>query len=320
MNRLKSLVLLLVLAAATAIAQETPPQPSLSSEALAHLKARAEAGDAKAQRRLARAYEQGEGVPQNDALAAQWCRKAAEQGDADAQNSLGVMYRLGRGVEKSKDEAVSWYRRAAKQGHADAMFNLGAAYYNGDGVQEDYQLAHAWFALAERAGSAAGREAAARSRAELHAETLAGAEAQLAYLLERGEEVPPDRPAALAIYRRLAEAGNNFVALRLSAMYFNGVGVERDPLQAFRWYEMAAEHNYPPAMQNLAVMYSEGAGVPRDYVAAYMWFLGASSRGLANAVKAIELIKPKMTPKEIRDAEKRAVKRWPSLAKGRRGR
>ena len=37
-------------------------------------------------------YQQGQGVPQDFALAVSWWQRAAEQGLADAQNFLGVMY------------------------------------------------------------------------------------------------------------------------------------------------------------------------------------------------------------------------------------
>ena len=43
-------------------------------------------------------------------------RPLAEQGNADAQYNLGVMYEEGRGMPQDDAEAVKWYRRAAEQG------------------------------------------------------------------------------------------------------------------------------------------------------------------------------------------------------------
>ena len=54
-------------------------------------------------------YTSGEGVPQGDAEAAKWWRKAAEQGNAGAQQSLG---------SQDYPEAVRWYGLAAEQGDA----------------------------------------------------------------------------------------------------------------------------------------------------------------------------------------------------------
>ncbi|MCH7566103.1 MAG: sel1 repeat family protein, partial [Nitrospirae bacterium] len=51
-------------------------------------------------------------------------RPLAQQGNAEAQNNLGVMYSKGRGVPQDDAEAVRWYRRAAEQGNAAAQFGL----------------------------------------------------------------------------------------------------------------------------------------------------------------------------------------------------
>ena len=64
-------------------------------------------------------YDNGEGVPENDAEAVKWYRKAADQGYAKAQSNLGVMYDNGEGVPENDAEAVKWYRKAADQGYAD---------------------------------------------------------------------------------------------------------------------------------------------------------------------------------------------------------
>ena len=66
-------------------------------------------------------YYKGRGVPQDDAEAVKWYRRAAEQGLARAQYNLGMRYSNGRGVPQNDAEAVKWYRRAAEQGHADAQ-------------------------------------------------------------------------------------------------------------------------------------------------------------------------------------------------------
>ena len=89
------------------------------------LRVRAEAGDAEAQFNLGVLYNNGDGVPQDDAEAVRWYRLAADQGYADAQYNLGVMYATGEGVPQDDAEALRWYRLAADQGHAGAQHNLG---------------------------------------------------------------------------------------------------------------------------------------------------------------------------------------------------
>ena len=60
-------------------------------------------------------YDNGEGVPQDDAKAVKWYRKAAEQGNADAQFFLGFMYDAGRGVPQDDAQAHMWYNLAASR-------------------------------------------------------------------------------------------------------------------------------------------------------------------------------------------------------------
>ena len=47
-------------------------------------------------------------------------RARAEAGDAEAQKNLGVMYAIGEGMPQDDAEAVAWFRKAAEQGHAEA--------------------------------------------------------------------------------------------------------------------------------------------------------------------------------------------------------
>ena len=79
---------------------------------------------------------------------------AAKQGDADAQFNLGIMYDIGEGVPENNAEAVKWYRKAADQGNAGAQYNLGYMYATGEGVPENYIHAYVWWSMAKTQGSA----------------------------------------------------------------------------------------------------------------------------------------------------------------------
>jgi TPR repeat protein len=89
--------------------------------ALREFRPLAEKGNAIAQLALGLMYDNGEGVPENDAEAVKWYRLGAEQGYARAQSNLGLMYAKGRGVPENDAEAVKWYRKAAEQGDASAQ-------------------------------------------------------------------------------------------------------------------------------------------------------------------------------------------------------
>ena len=82
----------------------------------------------------------------------------AEKGNAQDQFSLGVMYNDGRGVPKDEAEAVKWYRKAADQGYALAQFGLGLMYALGQGVPKDEAEAYKWFLLAGAQGDKGAKE------------------------------------------------------------------------------------------------------------------------------------------------------------------
>lgn len=144
------------------------PKPPAANRAperpfIADMRAKAMRGQAKAQFDLGVSYRFGQGVPQDDAEAVKWYRKAAQQGYAKAQYNLGVCSDTGRGTSRDYSEAVRWYRQAAEQGHAKAQFNLGVSYKYGQGVTQDYVEAYAWLSLS----AANGEAIALKSRGEV---------------------------------------------------------------------------------------------------------------------------------------------------------
>ncbi len=44
----------------------------------------------------------------------------AEGGDAESQNNLGLRYDQGKGVEQNHAKAAEWYQKAAEQGYEKA--------------------------------------------------------------------------------------------------------------------------------------------------------------------------------------------------------
>lgn len=67
-------------------------------------------------RQEALAYEHGEGVVRDQALAATLYCKSARLGDAQAQYNLGWMYANGRGVARDDETAAYFFHAAAEQG------------------------------------------------------------------------------------------------------------------------------------------------------------------------------------------------------------
>lgn len=213
---------------------------ALSPTPIAELQQRAATGDAQAQFELARAYEDGRDVRQDDAKAVEWFRKSADQGDAQAENSLGVMYALGRGVTRDREEAVRWYKMAARQGSAEAIYNVAISYYNGEGVDSNMDTACTWMMAAQRKGDPQAADSLKHIEDDMN-NRLDRCKFDLASLYEKGDELPQDLPAALALYMDTAQ--------------------ENQPRNLF-----AGSARY-----KLCQLYAEGKGVPQDYAQARSW-------------------------------------------------
>ena len=256
---------------------------SLSPVEINQLQAKAQAGDPTAQLNLGKAYEDGNGVAQNDNHALKWYRAAAEQGNAGAQNNLGLMFRLGRGVEQDKPEAVKWYRKAAKQANPSAMFNLGAAYYNGDGVTTDDVAASAWFLLAQSFGSRPAGDAAKRMSNEV---SLSETFEKIGDMYQKGDDLPQSSNEAVTWYRKATENGGAAVQMKLASLLLEDPNAVSNYGEIHRLCEKAANLRFSPGAFCMGRMYEEGLG-ERDLSKAAQWF--AKAVVLGHAVAALRL-------------------------------
>ena len=149
--------------------------PRDGSAALHWYRQAAQGGSTEAQSELALMYLLGRGVRQDHTWAAYWYGQLADDGHGTAQIMLGGMYEEGKGVARDLSRAAFWYRRAAEQGFATAQAKLGAMYADGRGVPQNLVQAWVWFDLA----AAGGQDEAARERTRisvrLDAEELAAA-------------------------------------------------------------------------------------------------------------------------------------------------
>ena len=277
--------------------------------ALRELRPLAEQGDASAQRYVGYMYDNGQGVPQNDAEAVKWYRKAAEQGNAHAQHNLGYMYSHGKGVPQDYAEAAKWFRKAAEQGNATAHDKLEAMYAFGRGVPQNDVEAVKWF----------------RRDAELG---VAAAQFRLALMYDKGQGVPQNDAEAVKWYRKAAEqpdvdayrleegyiltyraAAQETVAAQynLGVMYDNGRGVPQNCAEAVKWYRLAAEQGNASAQNNLGSMYENGQGLPQNYAEAYFWFILAAASGDELAKKGRNLVAERLSKQQIGEVQKRAA-------------
>jgi TPR repeat protein len=268
--------------------QDSPDQHLAQDSA--QLQAQAEGGNPKAQLKLARAYEFGVGVPQDDALAALWYRKAAEQGNSEAQDTLGAKFLIGQGVQRDKEEAVKWFRESARQKNASAMYHLGAAYYNGDGVPIDDGLSYAWFTLANEAGNQSAVEALQRAESELKAMTVTNGFKRIAEMYEAGGSLPENQPEAARWWSKAAARGDQDSQVALANKFINGQGVPQDLTQGRILCTEAAKQENHGGQYCMGYIYQRGLGVTPDAKKARDWYGRAAALGDPQSMNALALM------------------------------
>lgn len=242
-----------------ACATRTPVAPVENGE-IASLREAAENGDAAAQEKLGSRYANGEDVPKDAQMAAQWFRRAADHGFAPAQRKLGICYLQGEGVEKDERKAFEWLYKAAERGDIQGLSLLGSCYMNGTGVEKNEREGFQWIFSAANQGDVEAQNNLA-----------------MCYLTGRG--VRFNEKDGVAWLRMSAEKGNANAQARLAVMYQNGWGIGQDDPQAVAWLQKAAGQDVAEAQGKLGACYLEGRGVPQDEPMAVNLLLKAAQKG-----------------------------------------
>jgi|GEM_PF-6331878 len=82
-----------------------------------------------------------------------------------------------------------------------------------------------------------------------------------------------DYDQALAWYEKAALAQHAEAQMKIGEMHYAGEGAERNRFEGIRWYELAAEKYYTPALIYLAGIYWNGDPLPQDKAKAYSFLL-----------------------------------------------
>jgi TPR repeat protein len=127
----------------------------------------AKAGDPVAQYLLGALYQQGDHVKADPEQAFVWFGRAAEKGNLKAMHNLAIAYAHGYGTPKDDAKAVEWFTRAAERGYVDSAFDLAVFYERGIGARQDLKQSLKWYGVAAMAGDAPSKERAVSLRREM---------------------------------------------------------------------------------------------------------------------------------------------------------
>jgi TPR repeat protein len=174
----------------------------------------ANAGDPKAQYHIGNLYLNASGGADKDIYVEKMFRKSAEQGYPEGQMGLGDLYALGIAVPKSEQEALKWYTKAGEQDLEAAQLRLGNWYNEGTGTQKNEETSLKWYKRAAEKGSAA---------AASHLSNY--------YYMEK-----KDYKEGKKWIEKAAQASDRLALMWLGSMYRNGLGVQEDKVEAFKWY------------------------------------------------------------------------------------
>ncbi|HEX8665665.1 MAG TPA: tetratricopeptide repeat protein [Beijerinckiaceae bacterium] len=177
---------------------------------------------------------------------------------------------------------------AGKQGDSLALWKLGRMYADGDGVPHDDLRAFEYFS---RIADDFAKTTDERPEESLDRPSTVVASAFVAlgtYFLDgiKSTYVKPNpRRAYEMFYYAASNFGDSSAQYNLARLYLDGTGVEKDPLQAARWLNLAALKGHHHAQALLGHLLVTGQGIERQRPLGLMWLTVARDAAAADPAK-----------------------------------
>lgn len=167
-----------------------------------------------------------------------------------------------------KAGAVRALEYAATKGHPLALWKLGRMYADGDGVDHDDLKAFEYFSKVADSYADEGPDGPNARFVSSAFVALGG------YLLDGIPKsyVKANPAQAQEMFQYAATYYADADAqYSLARLYLDGQGVAKDPRQAARWFNLAAEKGHAPSQALLGHLLVTGQGVPRQSARGLMW-------------------------------------------------
>jgi TPR repeat protein len=229
-------------------------------------------------------YSLGDGVTKSQVESVKCFRQAAEQGHTYAQYALGMSYELGHGVDKDPAEAIKWLEKAANHGDEDAQLELGKLYRDGQGVTKDYVQAYMWFDIA----------CILEEKLQEKGVSIRAIHSDLKKQMTQ-EQIASAEKAISAWQLTAAQRGVASGQFALGTRYFNGVGVPKDKVQAYKWIFLALRQMpTSPVKADKVVIDGKNRGpstIPSTPIAKRLWLM-------------LNIVENEMTSEQIAEAQR----------------
>jgi TPR repeat protein len=152
-------------------------------------------------------------------------KRVADLGNDDAEETVGYFYLDGVGTARDTKLAEEYFLRSARQGNPKAMSDLSLYYWLGFiGCCPDRQKSLYWTAKLADFGDAA-------------------AAMELVRIYSTGDSVAEDDKAALAWALKAAKEDSVDAYLFLGDAMERGRGTDKNPVEAYKWFDLAAFHH-----------------------------------------------------------------------------
>ncbi len=161
--------------------------------------------------------------------------RRADQGDAYAQAVVSIYYSLGYLTNRDASKAYQYARRSAEQDDPLGIYRLGVILERGEGVA----------ALPEEG-------ARLKGMAFDRLKAMSGdpyALTALGVMTLRGENTRRNETEAARLYKLAADLGYAPAQYNYSACCIAGRGIPKNPAWADKYWRMAYEQGYPPALE-----------------------------------------------------------------------
>jgi|GEM_PF-2099368 len=174
--------------------------------------------------------------------------QAIEAGEAWAMMEMGIRLINARGdrsyIDKDLVAAAQWFWRAVDAGDTAAPLFLAKMYLKGEGVGQDFEVAQELLMMARQ-------RAEEPDRTGVHRGLASAASNELARMCLGGQG-PNARPElALPLLEDAAHQGSPYAMTELGKLYEQGTHVAHDEAKMKYWYSLAANYNYPRAIEAL---------------------------------------------------------------------
>ncbi len=273
-----------LLAAALLVPGQSLMAAEGSGAEMARRLAEAEKGNEFAQKEIAENYALGKDIKKDPVAAENWFKRFAGN-DPEKARRVGYFY---QNKAKQPAMAVKWYEKAAQVGSTTALVDIGHIYRYREGGLWDPEKAFAYFSKAAELGNLHGHAGIGRMY-------LSGEGWKKNYVLARKH-----------LLLGQDEIGSAYL---LGRIYNHGLGIKKDPPEAFKWFRKAAMKRGVFAMHEIGKMYRHGLLAEKDRdVNALAWFLVGANFDYTDSDRAARAMYLRVSPQVARRAGELAEK------------